>query len=294
MGARTAINAYLDGRIREDNIRFRDYAIDFQRRSPDRTSEYTPVLSYTHLSKEFSGFSVDIAAGVVGRGEVIGVLGPNATGKTTFIRMLAGAEKPDRGSIDGKMTVSYKPQYISAESGATVEEVLSSAGGERMRQQFYVSEVMEPMELRHLMDKKVDSLSGGELQRVAISLCLLRDADVYLIDEPSAYLDSAQRMNTSRMIRRVIENSKKSAFIVEHDIYFIDLVADRLMVFSGESGVSGRGSEPMGMKDGMNAFLKSMDITFRRDGSTARPRINKLGSRLDREQKGSGAYYYDE
>ena len=144
------------------------------------------------------------------------------------------------------------------------------------------------------MDKNVESLSGGELQRVAVSLCLLRDADIYLIDEPSAYLDSAQRMNTSRVIRRVIENSKKSAIVVEHDIYFMDLVADRLMIFSGESGLSGHGSTPMSMKNGMNTFLKSINITFRRDGSTARPRINKLDSRLDREQKSTGNFYYDE
>ncbi len=294
MGARTAINSYLDGRIREDNIRFRDYAIDFQKRSSNREGMYVPVLSYTSLEKGYPGFSLDIGAGEIGKGEVIGVLGPNATGKTTFIKMLAGVEKPDSGTVDGKMTVSYKPQYISADSDATVDELLSSVAEERVRQQFYVSEVVEPMELRHLMDKHVDSLSGGELQRVAISLCLLRDADLYLIDEPSAYLDSAQRMNASRVIRRVIENSKKSAFVVEHDIYFMDLVADRLMVFSGKSGQTGSGSAPMSMKDGMNAFLKSIDITFRRDGSTARPRINKPDSRLDREQKSSGNFYYDE
>ena len=294
MGARTAINAYLDGRIREDNIRFRDYAIDFQKRSSYREGAYAPILSYTSLEKRYPGFSLRVEAGEIGKGEVIGVLGPNATGKTTFIKMLAGVEKPDDGIVDGKMTVSYKPQYISAGSGATVEELLSSAAGERFTQQFYVSQVVEPMELRHLMDKNVESLSGGELQRVAVSLCLLRDADIYLIDEPSAYLDSAQRMNTSRVIRRVIENSKKSAIVVEHDIYFMDLVADRLMIFSGESGLSGHGSTPMSMKNGMNTFLKSINITFRRDGSTARPRINKLDSRLDREQKSTGNFYYDE
>ena len=294
MGARTAINSYLDGRIREDNIRFRDYTIDFQKRSSTREGAYVPILSYTSLERKYPGFSLNVDGGEIGKGEVIGVLGPNATGKTTFIKMLAGVEKPDSGEVERKMTVSYKPQYISAESGFTVDELLSSFAGERVKQQFYVSEVVEPMELRHLMDKNVDKLSGGELQRVSISLCLLRDADLYLIDEPSAYLDSAQRMNASRVIRRVMENSKKSAFVVEHDIYFMDLVADRLMVFSGEPGLSGSGSAPTSMKDGMNTFLKSLDITFRRDGSTGRPRINKLDSRLDREQKNSGNYYYDE
>ncbi len=294
MGSRTAINSYLDGRIREDNIRFRNFAIEFQRRPPDRQASDIGLISYSDITKNYDSFSLSVEAGGIMSGEVVGILGPNATGKTTFIKMLAGVEKPTSGTVQGKATVSYKPQYINSDSDMTVAEMMVQQTGSRTTQQFYQAEVVEPLELRHLMDKELGSLSGGELQRVAIGLCLLRDADLYLIDEPSAYLDAAQRMNASKVIRRVMENGKKSAFVVEHDIYFVDLVADRLMVFSGESGAGGRASQPLSMRDGMNSFLKMLDITFRRDGSSNRPRINKKDSRLDREQRSSSNYYYEE
>ncbi len=294
MGSRTAINAYLDGRIKEDNIRFRNHAIEFQRRPAERHASDVSLIEYGTLRKSYSHFSLTAEGGGIMRGEVVGILGPNATGKTTFIKMLAGVETPDEGVVDRKATVSYKPQYINPESDLTVAEVMVQQTGARMTQQFYQTEVVEPLELRYLMDKTVSALSGGELQRVAIALCLLRDADLYLLDEPSAYLDSAQRMTSAKVIRRVMENGKKSAFVVEHDIYFVDLVADRLMVFSGNPGLEGRASRPLGMREGMNSFLKLLDITFRRDGSSNRPRINKKDSRLDREQRSSGSYYYEE
>lgn len=294
MGSRIAINSYLDGRIKEDNIRFRNYAIEFQRRPPERNASEVMLVGYGHLTKRFENFSLTVDPGGIMSGEVVGILGPNATGKTTFIKLLAGVEGTTSGEVEGKAAVSYKPQYVNPEGDATVAEAIMHETGNRATQPFYQSEVVEPLDLRYLMEKKLGELSGGEIQRVAIALCLMRDADLYLIDEPSAYLDSAQRMNASKVIRRVMENNKKSAFVVEHDIYFVDLVADRLMVFSGEPGISGAASAPLSMKDGMNSFLKQLDITFRRDGSSHRPRINKKDSRLDREQKSGGNYYYEE
>jgi len=143
-----------------------------------------------------------------------------------------------------------------------------------------------------MLERDVSTLSGGELQRVAIALCLGRDADIYLIDEPSAYLDSNQRMEAARTIRRVMEKEARTGLIVDHDVYFLDMVSDSLMVFSGDPGRTGVGEGPFPMRDGMNRFLKMVGITFRRDADTNRPRINKLDSRLDREQKSAGEYYY--
>lgn len=292
MGSRTAINAFLEGRLKEENIRFRNFNIDFTRRPAERHVESAVLRTFPKLKKRLGNFELATEAGEIHIGEVIGMLGPNATGKSTFIKMLAGVETPDEGQVDWKLTVSYKPQYIRGDSESTVLETLSSLAGKRMEEQFFRAEVLEPFQLRHLYEKRLSDLSGGELQRVAIALCLLRDADVYLIDEPSAYLDVEQRMVASRVIRRVMENGKKSAFVVEHDVYFMDLVADRIMLFEGEPGVYGHGLAPAGMRDGMNRFLRAVDVTFRRDGNTGRPRINKKGSKLDREQRAIGAYYY--
>ena len=80
--------------------------------------------------------------------------------------------------------------------------------------------------------------------------------------------------------------------VVDHDIYMIDMLSERLIVFEGESAVHGEAHEPMSMQNGMNKFLANLGITFRRDEDTIRPRVNKVGSRLDREQKSKGEYYY--
>jgi ATP-binding cassette subfamily E protein 1 len=142
------------------------------------------------------------------------------------------------------------------------------------------------------MEQNLTDLSGGERQRVAIAACLSRDADLYLLDEPSAHLDVEQRVLATRAIRRYTENHDATALVIDHDIYMIDLLSDRLMVFDGEPAERGRASPPVGMREGMNEFLANLEITFRRDRRTGRPRINKPGSQLDREQKNAGEYYY--
>ena len=159
---------------------------------------------------------------------------------------------------------------------------------------FFESEIAHPLSLKRLYEKNVNTLSGGELQRVAIAICLSKEADMYLLDEPSAYLDSNQRMEAAKTVRRVMEKRGRSALIVDHDIYFLDMVSDSMMVFSGHPGRDGHANGPFDMRAGMNMFLKEVDVTFRRDNDTNRPRINKPGSRLDREQKEKGEYYYSQ
>jgi ATP-binding cassette subfamily E protein 1 len=191
--------------------------------------------------------------------------------------------------------VSYKPQYIKMDFDGTVGDLLISTLGAMTEDLFFKAEVEKPLNLRGIWEKQVQELSGGELQRVAISLALgVKDAGLFLLDEPSAYLDSNQRMEAANAIRRVMEKSGKAAFIVDHDIYFLDLVSDSIMVFEGTPSVEGRGAGPFPMREGMNRFLKMVGITFRRDADTKRPRINKQDSRLDKEQKEKGEYYYSE
>ena len=225
-------------------------------------------------------------------GESVGIVGPNATGKTTFVKMLAGAIQPDSGEMDNKVKVAYKPQYISADFDGTVQDLLFMKYYDTVNTSFFNGEVLEPLGIKHLMDKQVSNLSGGELQRVAITMCLATEADMYLFDEPSAYLDSNQRMNAAKTIRRMMEKTGRSGMIVDHDIYFLDMVSDSMMVFGGDPGHHGTGDGPFDMREGMNKFLAAVDITFRRDADSHRPRINKPDSRLDREQKSKGEYYY--
>ena len=289
---RNAINIYLSGYLPEENIRFRDREIKFHPHPPKDMKESFVLIRYGELYKKFRGFELRTSAGEIHQGEVVGIVGPNATGKTTFVKMLAGVLQPDDGWISAEAKVSYKPQYIKPDFDGTVRELFLSLLGEGMEDNFFRIEIAHPLRLKELYEKEVTALSGGELQRAAIALCLGRDADIYLLDEPSAYLDAEERMNASKVIKRVMDKSGKSAMVVDHDVYLIDMVSDRIMVFGGEPGVKGYAEGPFHMREGMNRFLKNVDITFRRDNDTKRPRINKPDSRLDREQKSRGEYYY--
>ncbi len=143
-----------------------------------------------------------------------------------------------------------------------------------------------------LLDRDISQLSGGELQKVAIAACLSRKAQLYLLDEPSAYLDVEERLSMARTIRRIVENRNATAFVVEHDVVAEDFIADRLMIFTGTLGIKGVANPPTTLRAGMNEFLRGMGITFRRDLETRRPRVNKEGSKLDRYQKKIAEYYY--
>jgi len=224
-------------------------------------------------------------------GKVTGILGPNGIGKTTFAELLAGHLVPDDAGIDLDLKVAYNPQYIDLDWAITVKDFLRR-NSEDFGTSYWDSEIAEPLKLDQIKEQELDELSGGEHQRVAIAACLSEEADIYLFDEPSAQLDVEQRVLAIRAIRRHSENKKIPALVIDHDIYLIDLIADRLQVFEGVPGEYGNVHQPLSMHEGMNEFLKDIDITFRRDPDTGRPRINKPGSRKDREQKKIGEYYY--
>jgi ATP-binding cassette, sub-family E, member 1 len=290
-GVRHAINTYLSGYLKEENIRFGE-KIEFFAHPPKKRQDLSILISYGGLEKDFDTFSLTIGSGVIRKGEIIGIVGPNAIGKTTFVKMLAGVIPPTKGKIESEIKVSYKPQYISPDFQGTVRDFFEWKAQMLFTSSFLKQEVFEPLQLKHLLEKQMSTLSGGELQRVAIAHALVQDADIYLIDEPSAYLDSEQRMITSRTIRRVIEKIGKSAMVVDHDVYFIDMISDALVVFDGTPGKSGNAQGPFSLHEGMNRFLKDVDITFRRDEETQRPRVNKPGSYMDRKQRNEGEYYY--
>ena len=290
-GVRHAINTYLSGYLAEENIRFGE-KIEFFAHPPKQRQQMEILISYGKLIKKYENFNLKIDNGIIRQGEIIGIVGPNAIGKTTFVKMLAKAVKPSEGKVDFDIKVSYKPQYITPDFDGTVREFYEKNSQQLFTSNFFKTEIFEPMNLKYLLDKKIINLSGGELQRVSIANCLVQEADIYLIDEPSAYLDSEQRMITSRTIRRIIEKSGKSTMIVDHDVYFIDMISDTLIVFDGTPGVSGHGQGPFSLHEGMNRFLKDVNITFRRDEDTKRPRVNKPESYMDRKQRKDGEYYY--
>ncbi len=284
--ARAAINTYLSGYIKEDNMRFRQHEIKFEAKPPQKVIGKEGLVKWDNISKKLGKFRLTAAAGELPKKHVIGVLGENGLGKTSFVKILTGEIKPDSGSISANIRISYKPQYIHATEKADEQatNILAKAQND--------AQLMARLEIEPLLLKKVSELSGGELQRVMIAKCLAEDADLYLLDEPSAYLDVEQRIAVSKLLRERIDMHGKTALVVDHDLLLIDYVSDMLMVFEGEAAVAGEAHGPFTMEEGMNHFLKTLDITLRRDKDSNRPRINSPGSRLDREQKAEGKYYY--
>jgi ATP-binding cassette subfamily E protein 1 len=289
-----AINTYISGMASEENVRFRERAIQFEVVPVRSGWSSTTLVKFGHLEKEFNGFKLTTHPGEIHAGETVGVVGPNATGKTTFVKMLAGVVKPSKGEVETTVKVAYKPQYLEGQFSGTVEDLLLTALGGSYNSAIWKAEIERPLKIPPLLLKEVGTLSGGELQRVAVALTLAKEADLYLLDEPSAYLDADQRMETARAMRRVMEKRARAALVVDHDVYFLDLVSDSVMVFGGKPGFEGEGKGPFDLRTGMNQFLKGAGVTFRRDKETKRPRINKEGSQMDKHQKDVGEYYYAE
>ncbi|NIB98412.1 ribosome biogenesis/translation initiation ATPase RLI [Halobacterium sp. R2-5] len=296
---RNGINEYLKGYLDNENMRIRPEAITFEEHAPRETSKAETLVSYPDLTKSYGEgeFTLTVDGGDINRNEVLGVVGPNGIGKSTFAQLLAGDLDPTSvggeagADLDVGLDIAYKPQYVEADQHIRVDAFLSSITDD-FGSSYWKTEIGDPLQLDPILEQNLTDLSGGERQRVAIAATLSKDADLYLLDEPSAHLDVEQRVLATRAIRRYAENRETTVMVIDHDIYMIDLVSDRLMVFDGEPAEHGRASTPQPMRSGMNEFLANLDVTFRRDENLGRPRINKPGSQLDKQQKRDGEYYY--
>ncbi|PIN70206.1 ribosome biogenesis/translation initiation ATPase RLI [Candidatus Woesearchaeota archaeon CG11_big_fil_rev_8_21_14_0_20_43_8] len=282
---KSGINTYLSGYLKEENVRFRETEIKFFSAPQDiGRVEQEMITDWTGLKKKLGSFQLEATEGKVHRHDVIGILGENGIGKTSFVKMLAGVFDPDEGKIEEKVKVSYKSQYLEKS-----DELVISVLSEAMQ---YESLLIRPLNLKPLFTKQLDQLSGGELQRVAIAVCLARDADLFLLDEPSAYLDVEQRLLVSKVLRDFMVQRGTSAMVVDHDLLFIDHISRRLVVFDGEPAIRGIVNGPFSMIDGMNLFLKDLKITMRRDEHSNMPRVNKPGSQMDQKQIQENKLYY--
>merc|ERR550525_194374 len=248
---------------------------------------------YPNMEKTLGSFHLSVECGWFRDSQIVVMLGENGTGKTTFVKMLAGILKPDDES-EGvpELKVSYKPQKISPTFPHSVQTLLHKRIRSMYTHPQFVTDVIRPMAADKLYEKIVKELSGGELQRVALVMALGSPADVYLIDEPSAYLDSEQRIIAAKVIKRYILHVKKSCFVVEHDFIMATYLADKVIVFEGAPAVKTYARRPQSLLRGMNKFLRALNITFRRDPNNWRPRINKLDSQKDTEQKKTGNYFF--
>ncbi len=286
------INQFLDGYLAGDNVQIRAGRIEFPAPQARDPAPEDAAYTYPQLRKSFEQFQLTVASGTVHSGEVLGILGENGLGKTTFAQLLTGQLTPDSGPLETTRRVAYKPQSLDGTGQGTVREQFRAATN--IHDQQFQTHIYDPFDLEPLFDRQVSALSGGELQRVGIALCLSRDAEMYLLDEPSAYLDVERRVDMATQIRRFTRRIERPVLVIDHDLFVMDRIADRLLVFTGTPGVAGKATQPQSMREGMNHFLSTVGITFRRDARTNRPRVNDPGSQLDRTQRRTGEYYYPE
>lgn len=296
---REGINIFLAGFIPSENLRFRLTELTFkvsEEKKDDKDEgtsiQKTQVYTYPTLTKTLGPFKLKVEQGSFTNSEIVVMLGENGTGKSTLIHILAGILKPDDEEADfPSLNISIKPQKIAPKFQGAVRSLLEVKLGDKWNNPVFKTEIIKPLDIEPLLDNDVQTLSGGELQRVALTLALGKPCDVYLIDEPSAYLDSEQRLIAAKVIKRWVMNTKKCAFVVEHDFIMASYLADKVIVFDGIPAQDTFCTSPEGLVSGMNRFLKMLEITFRRDPTNYRPRINKHLSQKDQEQKASGCYF---
>lgn len=306
---REGINIFLRGFIPTENMRFRREELRFHvqqtgaagdgaedadagRQAPAELNRY-PAMTVRQ-----GGFTLRVRPGRFCSGQITLLLGENGTGKTTFIRTVAGArqcapqfERP--GDELPRLAVSLKPQTLSPAFDGTVAELFAQKIPAAVADPAFQNAVVQRLSVGHLLDRAVRQLSGGELQRVATILALGKNASVYLIDEPSAYLDATQRLVVAKVIKRHILSTNRCGYIVEHDFLMTLYLADQVIVFEGQPGVECTANEPESLSSGMNRFLSFVGVTFRRDAQTLRPRVNKPGSAKDKDQKIQNLYFAD-
>ncbi|XP_073353148.1 ABC transporter E family member 2 [Aegilops tauschii subsp. strangulata] len=272
---REGINVFLAGFVPTENLRFQDESLTFKIVEAQENAEEIETYQrykYPTMSKTIGNFKLTVMEGEFTDSQIVVMLGENGTGKTTFIKMLAGRLKPD--TVEGaeieipKFYVSHKPQQLETKFQGTVSQLLHQKIPDSCAHPQFRSDVIKPLQIEQLMDWQVTNLSGGERQRVALCLCLGKPADIYLIDEPSASLDSEQRIVASKVIKRFILHAKKTAFVVEHDFIMATYLADKVIVYEGRPSVDCTANAPQTLLSGMNKFLS--ECREREAGSAAR------------------------
>ena len=314
-----AINIFFNGYIPKENMKFRSTAYSFkesiQIEFENEKEEYAKaneeyakeieknkkedkksfIINYENGKVVYDNFELTIEEGKLDN-NIFLLMGKNGTGKSSFLKYI-------KQNLD--FVISYKPQYANTDKykgkNITVEAFLMKNIKKSMCSPQFITEVVKALSIDKFYDKLIDNLSGGEQQRLMITVCLGTDADIYLLDEPSASLDIEQRVIVTKILKRFFVNKRKIGFIVEHDIMMsisISMESSSSIIIFEEKEDKEKSNirysiahSPKLFADGINDFLEKLNITFRTDNIHMRPRINKLGSQKDTEQKKNKNYY---
>ena len=288
---REGLNALISGYLRQENVRFRDGPLKF-RDTNDTSSEddVKNFFEYPEMVQTLGDFSLGIKAGRLATCEVTVLLASNGAGKTSWLRLIS-AKLGLTAAVKHQDTADCFGSNPSTWAKTTVRTWLSERIGMSLYDRTFQVSVSKPLQIEELLDKRMGHLSGGERQRVAIVAVLGVSAPIYFLDEPSANLDIEMRLRLGKVIKKFSRDQKVSVVVVEHDLLLAMYMADKVITFSGKPAISTRASPPEAAADALNAFLKDMNVTFRKDPISHRPRINKLNSEKDAAQKKQGLYF---
>ncbi|MGH0165234.1 UNVERIFIED_CONTAM: hypothetical protein FKN15_003347 [Acipenser sinensis] len=152
---RTGINIFLDGYVPTENLRFRETSLVFKVAETANEEEITKMCRYQYprMKKQMGDFELEIIEGEFTDSEIMVMLGENGTGKTTFIRMLAGRLKPDEGGEVPVLNVSYKPQKISPKFKGSVRQLLHEKIRDAYTHPQFVTDVMKPLQIENIIDQ---------------------------------------------------------------------------------------------------------------------------------------------
>ncbi|KAG9523527.1 hypothetical protein KCU71_g23749, partial [Aureobasidium melanogenum] len=229
--------------------------------------------------------------------QVLGLVGGNGTGKSTALKILSGKLKPNLGRYDnppdweeilkyfrGSELQNYftkvlednlkavvKPQYVDQIPRAVKGDNRTVGFLVKQRAEVdeaRVEEIIKTLELDAILDRDIDLLSGGELQRFAIAIVCVQKADVYMFDEPSSFLDVKQRLAAGRLIRSLL-GPTSYVIVVEHDLSILDYLSDFICLLYGKPAVYGVVTLPSSVREGINIFLDghipSENLRFREE-----------------------------
>jgi len=226
------------------------------------------------LNVEFSYSSAPVLRGVtleVEPGESVFVIGPNGAGKTTLLKVIAGILRPTGGAvyIDGKdyryynakelaKIVGYVDPHPSRSIPSTVYEFIMSGRyphqgllqfAESEEDRRIVDSVCKKFGIIHLLARRLDQLSSGELQRVVLARALVQNPRVLLLDEPSAFLDLRYRIEVLSYVKDVVKTEDRSAIVAVHDLYLASLFADKVVLMDRGMIVAAGAPEEVLRKD---------------------------------------------
>lgn len=299
----SGINEYISGYLSHDNVRIRKNPMKFSPLDQEpsisdhvcfewpacsiRLETPTSTKENPHIS-----FELHIEPGHLRCGEISLILGKNGCGKSTFLSHIQQFTRLSLAHKPQDPETSFKKWDFNWQARRVREFLQDTVGIQSLFSDPDISWIRSNLNVDDLTDQKLGTLSGGERQRIALMSCLAQQASIFLIDEPSAYLDVEARLAMAKLLKRLPRRRPNICMLViDHDLLLSTQIGASVIVCRGVPGQHATAYKTRNKHDGLNNFLKDMNVTFRKDIRSGRPRINSPDSEKDKASKAHGIYF---